>query len=342
MAKKNKFVFILLGIIVGITLTLGGAKVAYKIYRESKRLKRYIVLPDPNRQYQLPDGARLYTASSLDRIFKDGNTLLRPRINKSRDLSMARNEYESFQVVVDAGTQPIKSVFLETSDLINKEASAVIDANNITWRVVGYVPTIEPYYPVKYVGEWPDPLLPDQKVDVPAGKTQPFWITIYVPKETPAGLYEGSVKFMAEGMNPLEIPIHVRVYDFSLPAEGSLKTAFDHYGHETFRRYPCGDKETDVAYQARLADINQKFVIAMLKYRMNPILNLDPRDEAELALVDKYRVYGLNNFSIGKKGGTLGNNWPDSDEGIEQLLGEYQTYGELLKLNQLLPYTYIY
>jgi hypothetical protein len=58
--------------------------------------------------------------------------------------------------------------------------------------------------------------------------------------------------------------------------------------------------------------------------------------------VDRYRVLGLNNFAIGKRGGTLGNNWPRSDEEIESLIYEYRTFGELLKLNKFLDYTYIY
>ena len=342
MAKKNnKFVFMFLGMIVGATLTLGLGLGAYKVYRESKRPKRYIVTPDINKRYLLPDGSHLYVASSLDRIFKDGNTLVRPTTGKEATLSLACNEYEAFQVVVQAGQQPVKSASLEFSDLVKDNSPATISKKYIFWRVVGYVPTIEPYYPVKYVGNWPDPLLPPAAMEVNAGTTQPFWVTVYVPKDTAPGFYKGSITYAADGVSQ-EIPIQVRVYDFTIPVEGSLKTAFDFYGHQTFKRYPREDKESDIAYQARLASINDQFQMAMLEYRLNPILNVDPRNNAELAAVDKYRVYGLNNFSIGKRGGTFGNNWPDGSGQIEHLSGEYQTYGEMLKLNRFLPYTYIY
>lgn len=335
----------LLGVITGISLTLGGGLAVFKSYREAKRPKRYTVTVDPDNRYFVQGhdhGAQLYAAASLDRIFKDGNALLRPQITKAVDLSAAGHEYESFQIVVKAGENPVKGVALEISDLVRENGGATIDRKNITWRVVGYVPTIQPYYPVKYVGEWPDPLLPPTKVDIDEDQTQPFWVTVYVPPSTLPGFYRGTVTFSADGINPQAIPVRLTVFNFTLPLEGSLKTAFDFYGHETFRRYPRGEKEEENTYQERLGNINNKFIIEMLKYRLNPILNIDPTIDGELGLVDRYRVYGLNNFSIGKRGGTLGNNWPDKDSDIEGLLGLYRTYGEMLKLNKMLQFTYIY
>ena len=96
MARKNNFTFILLGIVVGITFTLGGGSVVYKLHRKAHQPKRYIVRSDPNERYALSNGSQLYVASSLDRIFKDGNTLLKPTFSKTVDLSAARNEYEAF------------------------------------------------------------------------------------------------------------------------------------------------------------------------------------------------------------------------------------------------------
>ena len=177
--------------------------------------------------------------------------------------------------------------------------------------------------------------MPARKTDVDAGVVQPFWVTVYAPRGTAAGVYKGTILITANGGETREIPLQVQVYNFILPVEGSLKTAFDFYGHETFKRYPQKDNESNEAYQARLGGLNNKYIIAMLKYRINPVLNVDPASDEELSRVDRYRALGLNNFSIGKRGGTLGNNWPSSDEEIDQLFSQYRGYGETLKLNKL-------
>ena len=80
----------------------------------------------------------------------------------------------------------------------------------------------------------------------------------------------------------------------------------------------------------------------MLKYRMDPILNIDPSSQTELANIDRYLVYGLNNFAVGKRGGSFKNNWPIDNKSIEDLFSLYRTYGEDLKLNDMLQYAYIY
>ena len=60
-------------------------------------------------------------------------------------------------------------------------------------RRVAYVRTHPPDYPVKYVGEWPDPLPRESRIDVPPGRIQPVWITVHAPDGTPPGDYAGAV-----------------------------------------------------------------------------------------------------------------------------------------------------
>ncbi len=285
---------------------------------------------------------KIFTASSLDRVFEDGRTLLKPQFTPSASLSAARNEYESFQIIIQTGSKALTNVSLTLSDLINTQDNTKIAKSNISWRVVGYVPSSKPYYPVKYVGNWPDPLLPAQKTDISSKTTQPFWITVYIPKNTQAGEYKTMITINAVSLTPWTVPLTVKVYDFELPKPSHLKTAFDFYGFLTKKVYPQDEKEPDPAYKERINELNDKFTIMMLQYRMNPILNIDPTSQEDLSRVDRYLTLGLNNFSIGKKGGTFDNNWPKTDEEIENLLPLYQTYGEDLKLNKMLQYAYIY
>ena len=288
------------------------------------------------------EGFVVFAASNLDRIFKDGKTLLKPNFTEGVSISLAKNEYESFQVVVQNGKYPLTGVAIEPGDLQCDQTGEKILKENITWNVVGYVPTQKPYYAVKYVGLWPDPLMPPQKTDVTPGEVQPFWITVYVPEETAAGVYNGHIRILSDRFESRELPVSVRVYDFSLAKETHLRTAFDFYDNLVGTRYPQGPRESAEAYKARKTELKDKFIIEMLKHRMNPVLNVNPSSDSDLAKVDRYRWFGLNNFSIGRRGGTFENNWPYDDEALEKLLSDYRTYGETLAINKMLDYHYIY
>ncbi len=289
------------------------------------------------------ENIEIFAVSSMDKIFRSGKTLEDTAFTDAVTLSAAKNEYESFQVVVNNGKTVLRSVSIELSDLIDEKTGARITKDkNMVCRVVGYVETQKPYYAVKFVGLWPDPLLPLQKIDIEPGETQPFWVIIYTPQDVPAGIYKGSLKVMCDNKILKEMPVSLHIFDFTLPVSSHLKTAFDFYPHITSKRYPQEEKETPEMYKARMDEINERYIIDMLRHRMDPILNIDPLSEADLGKAELYRRYGLNNFSIGKRGGTFNNNWPKTDEEIEKLLPLYRSYGENLKINKMLGYTYIY
>ena len=348
MKTKFHIPFLLLGLVLGGVTTAASGLLYYKAVKKSRQLTRCNAqTPYEQKNGKPADGFEVFAASSLDRIFQDGKTLLPPHFSEAVEISSAKREHESFQVVVKNNESSPLDVTLQLSDLIDPATGAKIENKNFSWRQVGYVPTKEPYYPVKYVGLWPDPLMPVEKGYVDSKKTQPFWITLYIPSTTPAGEYQGTVEVFRQGNAgekiPLQnIPLKVSIYDFVLSKETHLKTAFDFYGHITKDRYFQGEKEPTEVYQSRISELNEKFILEMLRFRMNPILNIDPTSPTSLGNVDRYRAYGLNNFAIGRKGGTFNNNWPEDEEGIEKLLALYRTYGEMLKLNKMLPYTYIY
>jgi len=344
--NKLKFVIILvIGAFVLLAIAFVGLKLARKAHHHLLNKPKLIETAGLISGLHIAptqDGLIIFVASSLDRIFTDARTLEKPSFSTSASISSAKNAYESFQIVVDASSKDQPGVYLLSSDLVNSKTGTMISKDNITWRVEGYVETRRPYYPVKFVGMWADPLIPTKSFDVKAGDAQPFWVTVYVPQDTPAGEYTGTI--IVKGLNfaAQSIPISMHVYGFTLPLESHLKTAFDFYGHITKIRYPELADESAIAWNARLDSINDKFIVNMLKHRMNPILNIDPTSQPQLANVDRYRVLGLNNFSIGKHGGTFDNNWPKDDPSIEAFLPTYQTFGEDLKINSLLDYTYIY
>ncbi|MEI7836894.1 MAG: glycoside hydrolase domain-containing protein [Planctomycetota bacterium] len=73
--------------------------------------------------------------------------------------------------------------------------------------------------------------------NLPAAQTHGFWVDLYVPPGTKAGLYRGTYTVTAAGRNPLKIPVTLTVWDFDLPAVPTLQTAFGSPGVRLRRYY---------------------------------------------------------------------------------------------------------
>jgi len=138
-------------------------------------------------------------------------------------IELAKNEYESAQVVVANVNRDVRGLAAEASDLTSA-SGAVIARANVTVRQVAYVRTAAPdKYSVAYVGLWPDPLLERPRVDVPVGKVQPLWVTVHAPKDAAAGEYEGTLTLRAEGLAPAALALRATVWDFALPTPGKFR-----------------------------------------------------------------------------------------------------------------------
>ncbi len=140
-------------------------------------------------------------------------------------LRAARRERESAQVVVIPFDAPLQGVQVTWTDLTGPGGNT-LSSDNVHMDLVGYVQTTTPDYPVEYVGWWADPLLPLEPFDVPIHQTQPLWLTLYAPPETPAGLYRGAVSINAGEAGVLDVPVEFEVLDYDLPLRGTLRTVF--------------------------------------------------------------------------------------------------------------------
>jgi hypothetical protein len=54
-------------------------------------------------------------------------------------------------------------------------------------------------------------------IDVPAGQTQGYWVTLHIPQETAPGFYVARLRAAAEGTQPKDVPILIRVLPVQLP-----------------------------------------------------------------------------------------------------------------------------
>lgn len=184
---------------------------------------------------------------------------------------LARNERESFQVVVRAPEKiDLTDVNVGISDLIHNETGAVLSAKNFRLFNVAYYTVRVPSFYEGPTGEWPDALMPFKPFTVRAARSGPVWITLYAPPNTPAGGYTGAITISADDTGPATVPIEVTVYDFDLPVTPALKTDFGFWP----QRAVDGGKEQGNPLSAK--DLMTRYLRNALEHRVTL------RDLAEL------------------------------------------------------------
>ncbi|MDD4729203.1 MAG: DUF6067 family protein [Dysgonamonadaceae bacterium] len=144
---------------------------------------------------------------------------------KSFELSAAGNERESFQVVA-LPLKDLKNVQVTATPLKSSNGN-MISTKNIKINPVGYIEVEESFvYNSSRDGFWPDILVHNQKLNL-SDRIQPYWITVYIPPNCKAGLYQGEIHFTTKDGVSERYPYKIKVHGFSLPIKGELLTYFD-------------------------------------------------------------------------------------------------------------------
>ncbi|MCG3114502.1 MAG: DUF4091 domain-containing protein [Candidatus Manganitrophus sp. SA1] len=154
----------------------------------------------------------------------------------SAEMKGARNEFESFQLMVTASNGALSGVDVNVSDLADGRGNT-IPADRIMIYKEAFINVTTPSTLQGATGEWPDALIPKKDeyvgevrnafpLNVAAGRNQPIWIEIYIPPTAAAGIYTGSATVTATGQSPLVVPIKLTVWDFALPSVSTLKSAY--------------------------------------------------------------------------------------------------------------------
>ncbi|MFQ6092677.1 MAG: glycoside hydrolase domain-containing protein [bacterium] len=157
---------------------------------------------------------------------------------KSVAIKSARNEHESFQLVITADSGGLFEVDVEASDLIGP---GTIPEENITlYREAYYDATDPPGYVgsgLGVPGVYPDALIPfvdpddnNHQVGAPfniqAGENQPIWVKVFVPPGVPAGEYAGSI-LISDNSGLIDVlTLELTVWDFDLPNVLRLKADY--------------------------------------------------------------------------------------------------------------------
>jgi Domain of unknown function (DUF4091) len=151
-------------------------------------------------------------------------------------ISAAGNEFESFQLAVQAGSEPLGGVSVEAGAL-NGPGAASIPASALTiYREAQYTVT-QPSDGEGAAGNWPDALIPERDTfygedrnafpyDLAPGQKVAVWVDVLVPPHQRSGVYRGSVRVLSPSGLVDRVPVRLRVYDFSIPSTSSLRSLF--------------------------------------------------------------------------------------------------------------------
>ncbi len=161
-------------------------------------------------------------------------------------LAGGRNEWLGAQIILSS-PRAVSPVAVEIGDL-SSETGAIGRENARLF--------LEVYVPVKTAtdrsgstgpGEYPDPLVPfvdpyspsrrevASPLSLPRGRNVPVWIDLYIPPETPPGIYRGEITITVRGRTAKAIAVELEVWNFTLPARRTLPVFFDLYAYRFAR-----------------------------------------------------------------------------------------------------------
>ena len=163
----------------------------------------------------------------------------------------AKNEYIGFQIIIRAEGSGLTGVNLTANNL---SGSGVITSNNYE------------FFKVKYVGIYPDPLVPFNSptdgapFNVSVNNNQPIWVDLYIPSTTQSGTYTGVVTITAAGGILQNITINLEVYDFALPKTKHLRAVIPTYAYEIYSKEGWGNPNSNRA--TRWNDEKKYYIMA--------------------------------------------------------------------------------
>ncbi|MFX0103445.1 MAG: glycoside hydrolase domain-containing protein, partial [Candidatus Hodarchaeota archaeon] len=180
-------------------------------------------MPKLQNGYSLPlvvsDGAvDVFAAPSYARI-SSGQFIKAqdPAVQPVYNLSLARNEYESFQLIVQPKRRSLHGLECSISDF--KNGNETIPGSNINIR-----------YAELIYGSMPEKLVPFSKLDIMEQRNHIFWVQCYAPYTAEMGSYLGNITFHFGGDESFLIRLSLDVWNFTFPNQRHVRS---HFGTST-------------------------------------------------------------------------------------------------------------
>lgn len=172
---------------------------------------------------EIADYGTVWSAPSTVKIAQK-DTDYAPKGNAELIFNTVKNEYESRQLLITASAD-VGSYYLESADL--KSGDNILSKENIAVYMEKYVMVADAYG--TYIH--PDALIPIDaaltagELTIKNGDNAAFWVTVHIPAETPAGVYEGTFQLSVENAS-MDIPVRVTVNDYTLSDITNGRTLF--------------------------------------------------------------------------------------------------------------------
>ncbi len=211
---------------------------------------------------------RVWAADSLMKVLPASP--VPPGAESAVRLDCARGEYENAQVVVTAGNAPV-TVALEVAPVKGPAGPKP----HLRAAFLGFVPvqlgtkdTPPEHLVTSAPASIPDPILEVSAVEVPAGTSQPVWLSAQVPLTAAPGEYSSELTITA-GEQRFSVPVSLRVRRAAVPAERTLlvtnwfSTGNIASGHG-LRKWSEGYWKMLEAYARVMADHRQNVVLTPL------------------------------------------------------------------------------
>ncbi|MEK7672879.1 MAG: glycoside hydrolase domain-containing protein [Patescibacteria group bacterium] len=135
----------------------------------------------------------------------------------------------------------------------------------------------------KFYPEIAVPLELEQGFDIAANKNQSIWVDIYIPKNKPAGTYNGTIEISQNNKVVSTIPVELKVYDFTLPDMPNSKTMLS-LGYGDINQRYMGEKwPNDTDSLAKIKEIRDEHFKLAHRHKIslvdNDSLNDKPADQ---------------------------------------------------------------
>ncbi len=140
-------------------------------------------------------------------------------------LAGGRNEVVDGQLALFADSKAWQGIRVSFSNLAGPGGATIASAR-LRWRRIASVRTQQPGYQTRYVGLWPDPLLPAAPFDVAAHGRAFVWVDLVIPTDAKPGRYVGTLTLSATGTAMQTVPVSLRVWGWTMPHQSHIRTAF--------------------------------------------------------------------------------------------------------------------
>ncbi|MBL9127031.1 MAG: DUF4091 domain-containing protein [Verrucomicrobiales bacterium] len=197
-------------------------------------------------------GRRTPSPTGPDRVAGSGSHAVR--------VALARGEYEPAQVVL----RSVRASRLREAEPTGlRDPAGKASTLELDVREVAYVHVTRPTDGSSRRGWYPDPLPPLRlPLELPENENQPLWLTVRAPAGTAPGINRVDLRLRTDD-GEARVPLAFEVYDFDLPKETHLRSAFGLGMSEIVRYHRLTNRADQVA-------VFEKYLANFAEHRISP------------------------------------------------------------------------